>query len=129
MNLLNLRKYIFSNITVLWFYFCLALYIVFECIEFEPTNHNVFPTPQDIFAIHIMFCFLLAIVFVALTFLEILIRKYLIKKDFPKLNLKIPKFVETVYNTLFVIGFLFTSFLFVISIIFFLIAICDNINF
>ena len=127
MNFLKYRKYFFANISALWFYFCVFLYIVFKNTTFEPYSHNVFPSAKDIYAMYIIFCFLTIIVFVLLTILEILIRKYIIEKKFPnlKLNLKIkiPKPIVAIYNIIFSIGFLSASFLFFVAIIILFIAI------
>lgn len=126
MNFLEYRKYFFANISALWFYFCVFLYIVFKNTKFEPYSHNVFPSAKDIYATYIIFCFLITIVFVLFTILEILIRKYLIEKKFPnfKLNLKIkiPKFIVAIYNVIFSIGFLSASFFFFIAVILLFIA-------
>lgn len=126
MKFFNLKKYFFANISALWFYCCVFLYIVFKNTDFELYSHSVFPSAKDICAIYIIFCFLIIIVFVLLTILEILIRKYIIEKKFPnfKLNLKIkmPKLVVAIYNVIFSIGFLSASFLFFVAIVLLFIA-------
>ena len=131
MNFLKYRKYFFANISALWFYFCVFLYIVFKNTTFEPYSHNVFPSPKDIYAIYIIFCFSTIIFLVLLTIFEILIRKYIVGKRFPtlKLNLKIkiPKLIVAIYNIIFSIGFLSAIFFFFIALILLFIAIIMHI--
>lgn len=106
----DLRKHFFANLSMIWFYFCVFLCIKFENTEFEPYSHNVFPSAKDICAVNILLCFLRVIVFVLLTVLELLIRKFIVEKKFPnfKLNIKIklPKVIVFIYNVIFSIGFI-----------------------
>ena len=122
MNFLKYRKYFFANISVIWFYFSIFLYMIFKNTNFEPYSHNVFPSAKDICAIYVMFSFLIILVFIIFTILEILIRKYLIEKKFSnfKLNIKIkiPKFIEIIYNIIFSIGFISGGVLFCIALLF-----------
>lgn len=119
MNFLDFRKYFFANISSLWFYFCVFLYIVFRNTEFEPFSHNVFPSAKDIFGAHLIICFSIVPILIALTIVEALLRKYVIEKNFPyfKLNIKIkiPRIIVAIYNVIFSVGFLSASFLFFIA--------------
>ena len=110
MKFLDLRKYFFANAAAIWFYFCVHLCIIFRNTEFEPYSHNVGLSAQDICFAFIMLCFLKNMLFVFLTILEILIRKFIIEKKFPnfKLNIKfkIPKVIVIIYNVIFSVGFI-----------------------
>ena len=121
MNILDYKKYFFANVSAIWFYFCVFLYIVFKNIKFEPYNHNIFPSAKDICATYIIVSFMAILVFIILTILEIWIREYLLKKYFSKLNInmkfKIPKFIITIYNIMFHIGFTSAVFVAIISFI------------
>ena len=121
MNFLEFRKYFFANISSLWFYFCVFLYVVFKNTEFEPFSHTVFPSAKDICAVYIILSFLVVPILISLTIVEALLGKYVIEKKFPnfKLNIKIkiPKIIVAIYNVIFSIGFISASFLFFIAVL------------
>ena len=121
MKLLNLRKYIFTNIVAIWFY-----YFVFVTTFTWFTVHDKETTSPDgvvfFYAIIIIISFFILGICLILSFFEHVIRKYLINKKFPKfqfdLKIKIPKCIIAIYNILFSIGFISASVLFFVAILF-----------
>jgi len=126
MKFLNLRKYIFTNIVAIWFYYFLLLttFTWFVVHDKETTS----PDFVIILYMYIMFIsFLILGVSLILSFIEHLITKYIIEKKFPnfKLNLKIkiPNFIVVIYNVTFSIGFVSACVLFLIALPFLIKAI------
>lgn len=121
MNFFEYRKYFFINVSALW-----SFIVIYSMLSYSKINYPP-PAPNDVIAIGgvEIFVMILSIIILlwlfAFTILEILIRKYLIKKKFPnfKLNLKIkmPKLIVAIYNVIFSIGFCLGSFLFFVTII------------
>lgn len=126
MKFLDHRKYIFTNITAIWFY-----YFVFVTTFTWFTVHDKKTTSPDFVIILYLYIMLISFlvlgIILILSFIEHLITKYIIKKKFPnfKLNLKIklPKFVIIIYNILFSIGFISACVLFLIALPFLIKAI------
>lgn len=127
MKLFEYKKYFFINISALWSLVTLYLIIVYNKTDCPPPAPNEFISCGFGEFMTMILGIIILLWLFAFTILEILIRKYLIEKKFPdfKLNLKIkiPKFVEIIYNIIFSIGFISACIIFVIAVIFLLIAI------
>lgn len=99
MRILNIRKYIFTNIIVLWFYYFLFINIPF----YKAIFINKIPLISDVLIGWIALCILYTLIFAGifiLAILEIIIRKNLLEKKswFFRLTnkFKIPK--PIIYN-------------------------------
>ncbi len=111
MKFLDLRKYFFTNVIALWFYF--FFYFNFQIIKPILLYHH--PLISDVIigwsSVVILFLIIFAYIFI-LTILEFLIRKFIIERRFPKFKLKlkikikIPKVITYIYNVIFSIGFI-----------------------
>ena len=109
----NFKKYFFSYVTI--FFSFLFYYIGYKFIntEFPVVEDDSFFQPEG------MYFFLVAISCIASFFsilllgLEILIRKYIIEKYFPKLkislNFKFPEIVSRVYSFIFAVLFILAT--------------------
>ena len=120
MKILNLRKYFFANITVLWTYY----FIVMVALYFKNLCHKIDSEVSGIVAIFVFWVIIISAlvlicIFIFMVF-EILIRKFIIEKNFPnfKINFKfkIPKVIVAIYNIIFSIGFSMASVMFVIAL-------------
>jgi len=121
MKFLNLRKYIFTNFIAIWSY--IFLYIAYDSIKHIITSKAyIYSDDKIVWGLMTYIYFLILGCLIIFAILEFLIR-YLIAKKFPnfKLNLKIkiPKFIITVYNIIFSIGFISAIVLFFAAIIFY----------
>mgnify|MGYP006873008873 CR=1 FL=1 len=121
MKFLNLRKYIFTNLIAIWFYYFVII-TTFTWIVLHDKGTTAPNTVIFFYTLIMIISFLVLGVFFILSFLEYLIRKYLIEKKFPnfKLNIKIkiPKLIIAIYNVIFSIGFISTCVLFLAAVIF-----------
>ncbi len=121
MKFLDLRKYIFTNIVAIWFY-----YFVFVTTFTWFVIHNKKTTSPDFVIISYVYIMLISFLVLGicliLSFIEHLTTEYIIKKKFPNLkltlNIKIPNYIITIYNILFSIGFISACILFFVAIIF-----------
>lgn len=119
--ILNLRKYLFTNITAVWFY-CFLIFII-EVAKFFMVKDN--PMLYDVLMGALILTYLLFLLLGSLLLLaivEILLRKFVIEKYFPNLKLnikfKIPKFIIYIYNFIFSVSFILSNVLFILAIIF-----------
>lgn len=127
MNILKYKKYFFINITSLWslFFICTIIAYAIAKAVYPPRAPDDFLSPSSLeFAIMLLSGMILFWLYV-FTIVEIVIRKYVIKKIFPKfkltINIKLPKLIINIYNIIFSIGFLSASvflFLFVVLLLF-----------
>ena len=120
MNFFNLRKYIFTNLIVAWFY--IFLFIIYDSIKHIIISRAYIHSDDKIvWGLIVYICFLILGCLIIFAILEILIR-FLIVKKFPNLkltlNIKIPNYIITIYNILFSIGFISACILFFVAIIF-----------
>lgn len=120
MKILDFRKYFFANTAALWLYCSVFSYIfikVYICSNADPESKD-FLIPF-IFVIIVKSMIILIGIFIFMVF-EILIRKFIIEKNFPnfKINFKfkIPKVIVAIYNIIFSIGFSMASIMFVITL-------------
>ena len=126
----NFKKYFFSYITII----LSSLYYFFEwkyChTYFSPTEDDIFFQPQGMFSFFVLIIFLCSSFSILLLGLEILIRKYIIEKYFPKLKIslkfKFPKIVSRSYSFIFAVLFtLATVPVLLIGIYFFVMYVID----
>lgn len=126
MNFLDFRKYFFANISALWFYVLVRLIINYKTTDYPSPSHNDALALGSVDFAMILLAGLVLVFLVFATILEILLRKYLIEKKFRNfklnINIKIPKFIIAIYNVIFSIGLISAGVLFIIAIIFIVIA-------
>lgn len=108
MKFLELRKFLFANISAFWCYILVFFVINYAKTNYPPPNHNdVLALGAVDFAL-ILISLLILMCFIVITIFEILARKYIIEKKFPnfKLNIKIniPRVFIIIYNIIFLIG-------------------------
>ena len=119
--ILNLRKYLFTNIIAVWLYY--FLHQIYRFVK--PVLIDNEPVYTDLIMVYVLVIacyFLLLGCFILLAIVEILLRKFVIKKHFPNLKLnikfKIPKFIIYIYNLIFSVSFILSNVLFILAIIF-----------
>ena len=122
MKFLNLRKYFFANIAVLWSYYSIVMVFLF----FKDVYHKIDPEVSGNVAIFVFWLIMTGALILISIFifmlLEILLRKFVIEKFFPnfkiKFKFKIPKIIVIIYNVIFSIGFSLAGVIFVIALIY-----------
>ena len=119
--ILNLRKYLFTNIIAVWlYYFVYQIYRLVKPVLID--NEPVYTDLLFVDVLVVCFCFFLLGCFILLAIVEILLRKFVIEKHFPNLKLnikfKIPKFIMYIYNFIFSVSFILSNVLFILAIIF-----------
>ena len=126
MQFFDFRKYIFANLTAVWFYFFIYYRTAVSNLKFPPPSHNIFPSARGVVIGVGLMILLILFIFLCLTFVEILVRKvikkFIIDKKFPdfklKINIKIPKIVEIIYTIIFSIGFYLSLLFFIYVFVF-----------
>jgi len=113
MRFSNFKKYFFSYIIIILSF----IYYYFECYSY----FSVFPEGEDVpIGQTREYYFLIAFLWLIISFfsiillcLEIIIRKYIVEKYFPKLKIplkfKIPEIVSRVYSFIFAVLFIIAT--------------------
>ena len=119
--ILNLRKYLFTNIIAVWFY-CFLVFIIEVAKVFRVKDSPMlYDVLMGVLILTYLFLLLLGSLLL-LAIVEILLRKFVIEKHFPNLKLnikfKIPKFIIYIYNFIFSVSFILSNVLFILAIIF-----------
>jgi len=121
MKFLDLRKYIFANITAIVGYIPIIVTIIYNMYPHEPFNPDNLINEDIIIVFAITVCMQIVLFTFILILLEIIIRKFFIEKKFPnfKINIKLnlPKYLSTalniIYTVLFYFGIFISSLLFI----------------
>ena len=121
MKFLDLRKYIFANITAIVGYIPIIVTIIYNLYPHEPFNPDNLINEDIIIVFAITVCMQIVLFTFILILLEIIIRKFFIEKKFPnfKINIKLnlPKYLSIalniIYTVLFYFGIFISSLLFI----------------
>ena len=109
----NFKKYFFSYITIILSYYYFYLEWVYNHTNFQQTEPDTFFQPEGMFSFFVLIVFLCSFFSILLLGLEILIRKYIIEKYFPKLKIplrfKLPEIVTRVYSFIFAVLFVLAT--------------------
>ena len=109
----NFKKYFFSYTTIILSYYYFYLEWKYNHTNFPQTEPDTFFQPEGMFSFFVLIIFLCSFFSILLLLLEILVRKYIIKKYFPKLKislkLKIPEIVSRVYSFIFAVLFIIAT--------------------
>ena len=127
MKFLNFKKYIFSYITIIISFGLYYLLVIFQNRHYPSATKDEFLAPGTGLAIIIGYYFVLYLISCVLLILELLIRKFIIEKYFPKLKISInfsfPKVILKIYTIIFYTLFLFAILPFILTCIAFIITI------
>jgi len=125
MKIIDLRKYIFANITAFIGYIPICIIVDYNSRPHQPIQRGDLVSDAYFTGVLIGICIQTVLFTMVLTLIEILIRKFFIEKKFPdfKINIKfnLPKYLynilNTVYTILFYFGIFISSLLFIAAIL------------
>ncbi len=130
--ILSFKKYLFANIIiVLSGFICILINLLVHNNE-PPLMHNEVISLETLYIIHIaILCKILLYLYLFLIF-EILLKKYFPRLQI-KININIPQIITKIYNIIFFVGFTFASVVSVFALLFLLIYfgcfLCDKIQY
>ncbi len=126
MKFLDFSRYIFSYITIIISLGLYYLLLIFHNEHYPSVSENEFLAPGTGLAIIIGYYIILYLISCVLLILELLIRKFIIEKYFPKLKISInfsfPKVILKTYKIIFYVLFFFSIIPFILTCIAFIVT-------
>jgi len=109
----NFKKYFFSYITIVLSYYYFYLEWIYSHTSFPQTEPDTFFQSEGMFSFFVLIIFLCSFFSILLLGLEIIIKKFIIEKYFPKLKIslrfKFPEIVSRIYSYIFTVLFILAT--------------------